>query len=80
MKCPCEECISLAICNAKLKAMVRPEICVLSKVINCNELNKYIGVFVIAGGSRLDSYSDLNYNRIEDVRSTFGLEPANNRI
>jgi hypothetical protein len=44
MKCPCKECISYAICNAKLKAMEEPDVVKLSVRVKCNSLMDYIYV------------------------------------
>ena len=42
MKCPCEECISYAICNARLKEMEEPDVVKLSSRVNCVSLRSYV--------------------------------------
>lgn len=68
MKCPCEQCISYAICNAKLKEMSIPEICTLTKEINCEALKDYI---------KLLDQLNVRYDRIDHTRTLFNLKPVN---
>jgi len=42
MKCPCEKCISYAICNAVLKEMEDPDVVTLSSDANCISLRNYL--------------------------------------
>ena len=67
-KCPCEECITYAMCNARLKEMTRPEICVLAKEVDCKVLISYINL--------LDQFN-IRHDRINRTRIFFNLEPVN---
>ena len=76
-KCPCKKCITFVMCNTRLKEMLHPEICVLSKLVDCDRLKKFIGVS--ASGGKLMSYSYLSYEMVDKARSVFGLPPVNER-
>jgi hypothetical protein len=41
-KCPCEECISFAICNARIKEMEDPDVTRFSFNVDCDLLLDYI--------------------------------------
>lgn len=77
-KCPCIDCITFAMCNTRLKEMLHPEVCELSKLVDCDELKTFIGVS--KSGGKVMSYSYLSYDMVDKARSVFGLSPVNKRI
>jgi len=76
-KCPCKKCITFVMCNTRLKEMLHPEVCVLSKAVDCDELKKYIGISVSRGNRMSISY--LNYEMVDRARNAFGLSPVNKK-
>ena len=74
-KCPCKECITFVMCNTRLKGMIYPEVCVLSKVVDCDELKKYIGVS--KSGGKITSCLLIDYEKVDEARNVFGLSPVN---
>lgn len=65
MKCPCEECISFAICNMKIKESVGQH----SVMRECCDLQEYLG---LNRQFRRRSYRD----QINFARKLFGLPPV----
>ena len=66
IKCPCEECISFAICNSNIRKMHRPDVCQHSLSRKCKELQEYISVFA-------ESESEMDISNIDNTRLIFGL-------
>ncbi len=67
MKCPCEQCISFAICSAKLKAFM-PNVSQYSEIRKCHDLREYLGIDVT---NRRRLYQD----QINTTRKLYGLTP-----
>lgn len=74
-KCPCKKCITFVMCNTRLKEMTIPEVISLSKLVDCDDLKKYIGI--IKSGENRTSYLCLNYEMVDKARNVFGLSPVN---
>lgn len=78
-KCPCKECISFALCNARLKERLNERetpsyltalhILVLPKLVNCLELQEYLSLKV---GS-----SNRDIERLCKTRDAFNLGGSN---
>ena len=62
-KCPCEQCISYAICNAQVNSMNIPDVTGYSIERNCEALMQYIKV-----NTRCD-----NGALVDNTRRLFGL-------
>ena len=73
MKCPCEECISYAICNSMVKAMNTPDVCQLSIYKNCPDLKVYLNVHEADHNSTYEDSCRINY-----TRDIFGLDSLPN--
>jgi len=58
-KCPCEECISFAICYARIREVEIPDIIQYSAERGCEDLRKYV--------------FDTRGVRITETRLLFGL-------
>ena len=58
MKIPCKECISFAICNAKIKQMITPDVTRFSMARECDALQSFL---------RLDKSDSEHYieNKLE---------------
>jgi len=67
-KCPCEKCISLAICNNIIRDMPKPEVTRHSERRQCCDLQEYLGV---DEENRRPLYQD----QINTTRKLFGLPP-----
>ncbi len=63
MKCPCEQCISFAICNAQINSMNIPDVTRHSMDRECESLMQYI---------RANTRSD-NGSLVDNTRRLFGL-------
>ena len=71
-KCPCIECISLAICNAKIKQMDEPDVTRFLTKKKCEDLSTYLAVDYINNRKE--------YKRIlDEARGVFGLYPVSLR-
>jgi len=70
IKCPCEECISFAICNIEIKTYAIPEVCLLSKRVKCDALKDYVGI----------TLQQVNYKEVDNARVIFGLKPVNEGV
>ncbi len=77
-KCPCVDCITFIMCNTRLKEMTNPEVCTLSKLVDCDKLKMFIGISKL-GGNVL-SYSYISYDMVDEARRAFGLPPVNKRV
>jgi len=66
IKCPCEECISLAICNSSIRKMTKPDVCQYSILRKCEELKMYINFYA-------KSESEMDISNIDNARRVFGL-------
>ena len=66
IKCPCEECISFAICNSSIRIMARPDVCQHSLSRKCKELQAYINIYA-------ESESEMDLSNIDNTRRIFGL-------
>ena len=71
MKCPCEECISLALCNAKLKAKKPQNVSSLPGLVNCSVLHKYLNI----SWDRKPTNEDVE--RLYETRDIFKLGALN---
>lgn len=80
-KCPCKECISFALCNARLKERINENktpshltilyVLTLPKLINCSTLHKYLNL-------KLDrDPSDRDIVRLRKTRDAFNLGGSN---
>ena len=70
MKCPCEECISFAICNSIIKDMEVPDVSHLSLDKDCYELKDFLGMDL--------SDRKLFKKDINTARKIFGLKDLTN--
>lgn len=68
-KCPCEECVSFAICNSTIKDMTVPTIANLSTTRGCNELLEFIHM-----NKKGYVYVHSNKREINIARRLFGLK------
>lgn len=71
MKCPCEECISLAICNGIIKSMENPDITRFTIKKKCRDLTDFLNIYEQAltkgfpeGSSRLEYKKKVNKARV----------------
>ena len=73
MKCPCEECISLAICNNTIKDMPEPKVRTLAIVRQCHDLFCYLNYEDhMKTPGKLIYYSETEI-RINIARQLYGL-------
>ena len=66
-KCPCKDCISLALCNAKLKATNPQNVTSLPGLVSCSVLHKYLNIT----WDRKPTNEDVE--RLYETRRTFKL-------
>lgn len=69
MKCPCEQCISFAICKMELRAFT-PNVSSYSEIRNCHDLQNYLGVHDHKMNRR-----SLYQHQINVARKLYGLVP-----
>jgi len=70
MKCPCEKCISFAICNSIIKDMKVPDVSGLSLDKDCCALKDFLGMDL--------SDRKLLKKDIDTARKIFGLKDLTN--
>jgi len=67
IKCPCEECITYAICRVEVRRMINPNVSQLSLIKECELLMKYLRI------ARDHSCEKGNEKFIDIARRQFGL-------
>jgi len=81
IKCPCEECISFAICNAKIKSMHTPDISNFSSMIDCEILSEYIDAKPLYYVSYEIGNKKVRYRaRVDKTRTLFKISPITNDV
>jgi hypothetical protein len=65
---PCKQCISYAICNARIKQMKKPDVTRFSEDTNCIYLQDYIRL-----NEPREEYSLFNCYEIDKARKFFNL-------
>jgi len=74
MKCPCEECISFAICNNTIKDMPKPKVKALATVRQCYDLLYYLNYEDhMKNPGKLIYYNETEI-RINTARQLYGLD------
>ena len=68
IKCPCEECISFAICNSIIRDQQVPDVSQFSLDRNCEQLKEFVGM-----GLPIPN-RELFREYINNARKVFGLE------
>ena len=63
-RCPCEECISFAICKIEVNAMKNPDVTQHSMARECEVLMQYIRI----------KNRKLNESAVIEARKLFGLD------
>ena len=66
-KCPCEECITYAMCRAEVRRMPNPNVSQLSDIKQCEPLRKYLRI------NKPHGCESGNEKFIDTARITFGL-------
>ncbi len=67
-KCPCEDCISFAICSIELKASYI-NVTLYSEIRQCYDLQEYLGV-------DKENRRPLYQDQINTTRKLYGLPPV----
>jgi hypothetical protein len=63
MKCPCEECISFAICNAQIKSMGIPSVINHAIYKKCSTLHKFMKLNAEKSFTKFNQ-TEVNYTRM----------------